>query len=51
MEDYKYFLIAVCIIMGVGFGSIAFDSYLKSKEKQSQLEIKKLELQLKLKVK
>lgn len=51
MNDYKYFIIAICVIaVCCTIGGI-YSENLKQQEKQTQLEIKKLELQLKLKEK
>jgi len=50
MNDYKYFIIAVCTLILVCGAGMMFDKYLKSQEKQKELEIKKLELQLKIKI-
>lgn len=49
MNDYKYFLTAVCVIILL-CGVLRLGSeYLKSQEKQKELEVKKLELLVKLK--
>jgi len=49
MNDLKYFLITICVVITLIVLGTDFEHYLKSAEKQKELEIKRLELLIKLK--
>lgn len=51
MNDYKYFIIAICVIAVCCTVGEIYSENLKQQEKQKQLEIKRLELLIKLKEK